>query len=160
TSQTILNASLSSANSISELSFDAYFLMLIHVPLNPNMASISNELYENYLTGTNLNVNNAFNNQTSPNLPFLNTNLPSNILTSIPLNSFHEMNFQRFNLTNKLNDLNSVFTQEHQTFFNINDLNLHLINSSYNENNVASFERNQITENTPIIQSNNYNILL
>ncbi|CAG8615467.1 2874_t:CDS:1, partial [Scutellospora calospora] len=65
TSQSILNTSLSSTNSTPKLSLDVYSPMLIHVPLNPDLAFISNELYENYLAGTNLNANNAFNNQTT-----------------------------------------------------------------------------------------------
>ncbi|CAG8721012.1 15061_t:CDS:1, partial [Dentiscutata erythropus] len=112
-------------------------------------------LYEMYLSDTDFNANNAFNDQ-SPISTSINTPPSSNVFT-VP--SYQDISFRQFDFGCELSELN-LFTQEPTFLNNVNDLNLQIFNnSSHNDNVISSFEINQITENTPFMQSNNYDMM-
>ncbi|CAG8621041.1 15705_t:CDS:1, partial [Dentiscutata heterogama] len=139
-------------NSTSPLSFNMYSNATPNNLSNPDSAL----LYEMYLADSDFNANNAFNDH-SPNLTSINTPPTSNVFT-VP--SYQEFSLRQFDFGNELSNLN-IFTQEPTFLNNVNDLNLQILNdSSHNDDNIiSSFEINQITENTPFMQSNNYDMM-
>ncbi|CAG8585700.1 4082_t:CDS:2, partial [Scutellospora calospora] len=169
TSPVIHDKSSFSTNSTSELPFNAYSPINVHIPFNPDLTSFSSEsLYQDYLKDTDFNSDNVFYTNThSPTSDIFTSptsdifiSPTSDILTYMHSNSLYKMNCQPF-------DLNSVLNQD-QTYFNVNEhLNLQFLNNynysfndSYNENDEVTslFAINQITANTPVIESNNYDM--